>query len=45
MPTGREVAAKLLDLIEYVESRIPQVSAARARYDARRTEAEAAGPR
>jgi DNA-binding HxlR family transcriptional regulator len=34
-PVGREVAAKLLDLIELIESRMPKVMSARAEYDAR----------
>ncbi|HET6499216.1 MAG TPA: helix-turn-helix domain-containing protein [Amycolatopsis sp.] len=33
-PTGREVAEKLLGLIAFVEARLPEVTAARARYDA-----------
>ncbi|HVV10101.1 helix-turn-helix domain-containing protein [Amycolatopsis sp.] len=32
-PAGEAVAAKLLDLIEFVESRLPEVGEARARYD------------
>ena len=32
---GRELAAKLLDLIELLEGRMPQVMAAREAYDAR----------
>ncbi|HKS47555.1 MAG TPA: helix-turn-helix domain-containing protein [Amycolatopsis sp.] len=33
-PAGRDVAERLLGLIEFVESQVPQVMAARARYDA-----------
>lgn len=32
-PAGRAVAEKLLDLIEFVEGRVPEVMTARARYD------------
>ncbi len=34
-PLGKEVAAKLLDLIELLEGRMPEVLAARAAYDNR----------
>ncbi|TRV73635.1 helix-turn-helix transcriptional regulator [Streptomyces sp. 130] len=34
-PLGREVAERLLGLIHFVEGRMPEVLAARARYDAR----------
>jgi DNA-binding HxlR family transcriptional regulator len=34
---GRQVAGKLLGLVELVESQIPEVMAARARYDAARS--------
>ncbi len=34
-PLGRDVAERLLSLIELVESRMPEVLAARASYDAR----------
>jgi DNA-binding HxlR family transcriptional regulator len=33
-PAGRAVAEKLLDLIEFVEARVPEVLTARASYDA-----------
>lgn len=33
-PAGCAVAEKLLDLIEFVEARVPEVMTARARYDA-----------
>ncbi|TNC27622.1 winged helix-turn-helix transcriptional regulator [Amycolatopsis alkalitolerans] len=33
-PAGAEVAAKLKDLIEFVEGMVPQVTEARTRYDA-----------
>lgn len=33
-PAGRVVAEKLLGLIEFAEARVPEVMAARARYDA-----------
>lgn len=33
-PSGIEVAAKLWDLIDFVEGKLPAVSEARARYDA-----------
>ncbi|GAB3007262.1 HxlR family transcriptional regulator [Amycolatopsis acidiphila] len=33
-PSGIEVAAKLRDLIEFVEGKVPEVTEARARYDA-----------
>ncbi len=36
-PIGRDVAETLLGLIELVESRIPEVDSARARYDAARS--------
>jgi DNA-binding HxlR family transcriptional regulator len=36
-PIGRDVAEKLLGLVELVESRIPEVESARARYDAARS--------
>ncbi|MFF0473036.1 winged helix-turn-helix transcriptional regulator [Streptomyces sp. NPDC004284] len=35
-PLGREVAERLIGLIELVEGRMPQVEAARERYDAER---------
>jgi len=34
-PTGREVAVRLVALIEHVESLVPEVEQARARYDRR----------
>lgn len=34
-PVGREVADKLLELVELLESRMPAVMAARTEYDAR----------
>ncbi|MFE7411838.1 winged helix-turn-helix transcriptional regulator [Streptomyces laurentii] len=40
-PLGREVAARLIGLIELVEGRMPEVLEARDAYDARRAEADA----
>jgi len=34
-PMGREVASRLVALIEHVESLVPEVERARARYDRR----------
>jgi DNA-binding HxlR family transcriptional regulator len=41
-PAGREVAAKLRDLIDFVEARVPDVVAARARYDEAKAQAQPA---
>jgi len=32
-PMGRQTAGKLVDLIEFVESQMPEVTAAQARHD------------
>jgi DNA-binding HxlR family transcriptional regulator len=41
-PLGREVAGRLIGLIELVEGRMPEVLEARDAYDTRRAEAETA---
>ncbi|MER5966297.1 helix-turn-helix domain-containing protein [Streptomyces sp. NPDC002057] len=43
-PLGREVAERLMGLIELVEGRMPQVEAARRSYDAERTAPATARP-